>query len=137
LPASVAEVLAEHLRVVGPGDRGLVFSGEIRQPLTPSTLHSAFAGACRRAGVETTFHQLRHFTASALIAAGCSVKGVQSYLGHAKASETLDTYSHLWPSDEDRIRGAVDAVLSQQDPARSAARPSSERQARTGTTSGD
>ena len=112
LPGSVAEVLAEHLRVVGTGERGLVFTREGGEPLTPSALHGAFTGACRRAGVETTFHQLRHFTASALISAGCSVKGVQSYLGHAKASETLDTYSHLWPSDEDRIRGAVDAVLS-------------------------
>ncbi len=112
LPGSVAEVLAEHLRVVGAGERGLVFTREGGEPMTPSALRSAFDIACRKAGVVTTFHQLRHFTASALIAAGCSVKGVQSYLGHARASETLDTYSHLWPSDEDRIRGAVDAVLS-------------------------
>lgn len=43
-----------------------------------------------------------------LIAAGCSVKAVQHYLGHATAKETLDTYGHLWPNDEDRIRGAID-----------------------------
>jgi integrase len=39
------------------------------------------------------------------------VKVVQARLGHATAAETLDTYSHLWPDDEDRTRAAVDAVL--------------------------
>lgn len=45
-----------------------------------------------------------------LIAAGCSIKAVQEALGHANASETLDTYSHLWPSDDDRIRDAVQSL---------------------------
>jgi len=38
-------------------------------------------------------------------------KVVQARLGHAGASETLDTYSHLWPDSEDRTRQAVDAVV--------------------------
>ena len=64
------------------------------------------------AGLEPSirFHDLRHAFASALISAGCSVKAVQRALGHASASITLDTYGHLWPGDEDRIRQAVDAV---------------------------
>ena len=37
-----------------------------------------------------------------------SVKTVQARLGHASASETLDTYSHLWPDSEERTREAVD-----------------------------
>jgi hypothetical protein len=36
---------------------------------------------------------------------------VQHFLGHKNASETLDTYAHLWPADEDRIRAAIDAAL--------------------------
>ena len=55
---------------------------------------------------------LRHFYASLLIRHGESVKTVQARLGHASASETLDTYSHLWPDSDDRTRAAVDAVLS-------------------------
>lgn len=58
-----------------------------------------------------TFHDLRHFYASLLIRHGESVKTVQARLGHASASETLDTYSHLWPDSDDRTREAVDAVL--------------------------
>jgi integrase len=57
-------------------------------------------------------HALRHFYASLLIRAGCSVKVVQARLGHATAAETLDTYAHLWPDDEDRTRQAVDDVLA-------------------------
>ena len=34
---------------------------------------------------------------------------MQQYLGHKNATETLDTYGHLWPGDEDRIRAAIDA----------------------------
>ena len=59
----------------------------------------------------TGFHALRHYYASLLIRAGCSVKVVQARLGHASAAETLDTYSHLWVDDEDRTRDAVEAVL--------------------------
>ena len=39
------------------------------------------------------------------------MKTVQARLGHASATETLDTYSHLWPDSDDRTRDAVDAVL--------------------------
>src|SRR5205807_9667307 len=58
-----------------------------------------------------TPHDLRHYYASVLIAQGRSVKEVQARLGHATAKETLDTYAHLWPSDEDGTRAAIDAVL--------------------------
>ncbi len=58
-----------------------------------------------------TFHSLRHYYASLLIRHGESVKTVQARPGHASASETLDTYSHLWPDSADRTRDAIDAVL--------------------------
>ena len=59
-----------------------------------------------------TFHDLRHFYASLLISRGASVKVIQARLGHKSAVETLDTYGHLWPDDEDLTRQAVDAVLA-------------------------
>ncbi len=71
------------------------------------------AGADRASLPATTgWHELRHFYASLLIAAGESVKVVQSRLGHATADETLNTYSHLWPDTEDRSRTAVDVGLA-------------------------
>jgi hypothetical protein len=62
--------------------------------------------------------------ASLLIRHGESVKTVQARLGHASASETLDTYSHLWPDSDDRTREAVDQVLGPLATSRAAADPS-------------
>jgi integrase len=49
------------------------------------------------AGIEWAagFHTFRHTCASLLFAAGRNPKQVQRWLGHAKASFTLDTYVHL------------------------------------------
>ncbi|MEX5711782.1 tyrosine-type recombinase/integrase [Parafrankia sp. FMc6] len=68
------------------------------------------AAADRLAG-GADFHELRHFYASLLIASGANVKVVQAHLGHKSATETLDTYGHLWPDSEEDTRKAVDAVL--------------------------
>lgn len=58
-----------------------------------------------------TFHDQRHFYASALIRFGESVKTVQEALGHASAQETMDTYGHLWPDSKDRARAAIDSAF--------------------------
>jgi integrase len=57
-------------------------------------------------------HDLRHFYASGLIAQSCDVVTVQRSLGHATASTTLNTYSHLWPTAEDRTRKAAQAMMA-------------------------
>lgn len=58
-------------------------------------------------------HDLRHFYASGLIAAGCDVVTVQRALGHSSATTTLNTYSHLWPTAEDRTRAAAADLMNQ------------------------
>lgn len=47
------------------------------------------------------------------IAAGCDVVTVQRALGHAKATTTLNTYAHLWPTAEDRTRRAAGDLLAE------------------------
>lgn len=56
---------------------------------------------------DVTLHALRHTYASSLIAAGCDVVTVQRALGHSQPSITLNVYSHLWPSAEDKTRTAA------------------------------
>jgi hypothetical protein len=56
-------------------------------------------------------HDRRHFTASALVAGGASVKLVQSVLGHASAVITLRTYAQLWRGDDERTRVAIESTL--------------------------
>jgi integrase len=76
-------------------------------------------GDCWRAAVKaaglpvgTRFHDLRHFYASALIAANLNPKVIQARFGHATIAETMDTYGHLFPDSEDLGRVAVDDALA-------------------------
>ena len=51
-----------------------------------------------------TPHMFRHTSA------GADVKLVQQMLGHADATETLNTYSDLWPDRVDEISTKLDAA---------------------------
>ncbi len=66
----------------------------------------------RAAWTESTLHDLRHYYASGLIAAGCDVVTVQHALGHSSPTITLNTYSHLWPKAEDRTRNAAEGLMA-------------------------
>lgn len=118
LPSEVLTVLTEHQRlnpsVEVPALGRLLFTDEKRDPILRAVLARSLRPAAQKAGLppRTGLHVLRHFYASALIRHGESVKVVQERLGHASASETLDTYSHLWPDSEDRTRAAVAEALS-------------------------
>ncbi|MFP5376021.1 MAG: tyrosine-type recombinase/integrase [Acidimicrobiia bacterium] len=113
LPDVVIEALAAHLTAYRVEGDGLIFTTPAGEPIRRNRFGDVWRAAVKRAGLPdgTGFHALRHYYASLLIRHGESVKVVQARLGHASASETLDTYSHLWPDSEDRTRAAVDSVL--------------------------
>jgi integrase len=73
------------------------------------------------AGLATAMsvHDLRHVAATNAIAAGADVKLVQQMLGHKDATETLNTYAHLWP---DRVAEVIAAVERRRAEALAAAR---------------
>jgi integrase len=116
LPQVVVDELAAYLAafpVVHPW--GLVFTTARGTVLQRNRFgESVWRPAVTKVGLPegTGFHQLRHYYASALIAAGVSPKVVQARLGHATISETMDTYGHLWPDSDERTRAAIDATLS-------------------------
>ncbi len=117
LPKVVGESLASHLERWPAGTEGLIFTNERGDPLRRNRLGEIWRAAVSRAALDgLRFHDLRHFYASLLIRHGESVKVVQARLGHASASETLDTYSHLWPDNEERTRAAVEEVLGEAHP---------------------
>lgn len=67
---------------------------------------------CKAHGLRpVTMHDLRHFYASALIAGGATVPEVQDALGHAKPSTTLNTYTHLWPRADEKLRQAAGETM--------------------------
>jgi integrase len=113
LPEVVLESLANHLAHFPAATDGLVFTNEAGNPIRRNRFSDLFRTAVDTAGAPpgTRFHDLRHHCASLLIRHGESVKTVQALLGHASASETLETYAHLWPDSEDPKREAVDQSL--------------------------
>jgi len=60
-----------------------------------------------------SFHDLRHYLASLLIASGADIKTVQARLRHASARTTLDTYGHLWPDADESTRTAISVVIAE------------------------
>lgn len=105
-------LLAAQVTLMGlEGDReAWLFARERGGPAAPSTVNSAWLAA-RRGGF--TMHDLRHFYASGLIAAGCDVSTVQHALGHSSPSVTLNTYTHLWPKSDDRTRAAAQGLVDE------------------------
>jgi integrase len=70
-----------------------------------------FDAATRAVGLNGLVpHELRHTAASLAIASGASVKGVQSMLGHASATLTLDRYGHLFGDELDAVAERIDAA---------------------------
>ncbi len=108
LADSLVNVLAEHVATYGTtGKDQWLFAGEGDDPPHQNTVGYWWRKTLRDAGLTgIKLHDLRHFYASGLIAAGCDVVTVQRSLGHAKATTTLNTYAHLWPTAEDRTRGS-------------------------------
>ncbi|MGB7161663.1 MAG: tyrosine-type recombinase/integrase, partial [Mycobacterium sp.] len=60
-----------------------------------------------------SFHDLRHYFASLLIASGDDIKTVQARMRHATARTTLDTYGHLWPDADESTRSAIGSAIAE------------------------
>lgn len=116
LADGLATMLARHLEQSLPGaesDRWL-FEGENGNPMHQNSIGYWWRKVRQAAGCEDVrLHDLRHFYASGLIASGCDVVTVQRALGHSSATITLNTYSHLWPTAEDRTRNAAAGILAE------------------------
>jgi hypothetical protein len=111
----VRAVLEDHVRryCLGSEPTRWLFTA-IGNPPHANSVGHLWRKASKAAGVDgLTMHSMRHY-ASGLIASGCDVVTVQRALGHARATTTLNTYSHMWPTAEDRTRRAalMDSVFA-------------------------
>jgi integrase len=117
VPEELVTILAEHVRLYRPGDdpERWLFPGARNEgrPADDATVARWWRKVRDKVGIAHRLHDLRHFYASGLIAAGCDVVTVQRALGHSSPSLTLDTYSHLWPDADDRTRSAAAGLLSE------------------------
>ena len=101
-------------RLARPGD-GLVFGngrGRVEslaniwnRHLAPLQIKAVVIGPEGKA--KYGLHAFRHFFASWLIDQGFGPKRVQVLMGHSGIQLTLDTYTHLWPQEDDHERFAA------------------------------
>lgn len=97
-----------------PGEN--VVTGEFGKPVPPWQIESAFRDIrpdIEGMPAEFSFHDLRHYLASLLIAGGANIKVVQARLRHASANTTLDTYGHLWPDADESTRLVIAGVIKE------------------------
>ena len=125
LPDELVSILAEHVRQHTPdGEPSRWLFSEDGKPWHDNLADYRWRSTRKDAALNFKLHELRHYFASGLIAAGCDVVTVQRAMGHASATTTLSTYARLWPSAEDKTRaaasGMAQAVLAQAAPTRSA-----------------
>ena len=90
-------------------DSWFVFGNEL--PFRESTIQAKKNKYCKLAEVkQIRIHDFRHSCASFLIQHGASIVLVSKYLGHAKISITLDTYTHLYKSELLEVSKLIDTI---------------------------
>lgn len=115
-PQGLLDLLSVHIAHwrAGTDPERWMFPGRGEHPWHQNSVGYRWRKTRESAGVgDLRLHDLRHFYASGLIAAGCDVVTVQRALGHHSAAVTLTTYSHLWPDASDRTRKAADGLFEQ------------------------
>ncbi len=119
VPKAVASVLEAHRvrqraeveRLLSLGVRAeseYMFLSEFGRPLDPDNASKAFKRFARAAGLgDRHVHELRHLSASLLLARGVPMPEISRILGHSSSRVTDEVYSHLSVED---LRPSLDRV---------------------------
>jgi integrase len=91
--------------------RNLVFTDAVGRPVVPDHVSKAFRSAADRLGLPVRFHDLRHTSATLMLAAGVPLKVVSETLGHASIVVTADVYAHVTPDLKREAADAMDRAL--------------------------
>lgn len=95
-------------------DHGFVFTNRTGNMLHVNSLGHAFGKLTEASGLPVIrFHDLRHTSATLLLAQGVHPKIVQERLGHADITMTLNRYSHVTPDMQRMAADTLDAALSE------------------------
>lgn len=83
---------------------------------TPGAITQRFDGTAQKAGVDTTFHKLRHYSATELIKAGVDINTVSGRLGHGGGgTTTLKVYTAFVSEADQRAAGTIGARMPVRD----------------------
>ena len=109
---------AEHQFAAGSlwqNEPNLVFTNPLGGHLAIHTFYTGFKRVAASIGrPDARPHDLRHTAATVAIASGADIKSVQSLLGHATASFTLNVYTHtseqMMVDTASRVQGYYDSL---------------------------
>jgi integrase len=88
-------------------------------PCLPDGLTAGYKRIATKLGLDSHFHELRHFAATTAIAAGSDVRTVAGRLGHADPSVTLRVYAHASEARDRELAGLLGrAVFNAEDGSR-------------------
>jgi integrase len=94
-------------------DNDFVFTNRTGGPLHVNSMMLQFRKLTEAAGLpKIRFHDLRHTSATLLLAKGVHPKIVQERLGHADISMTLNRYSHVTPDMQRLAADTLDEAFS-------------------------
>lgn len=113
MPLPLIKILNEHKerqKSIGRFSEDFRVCGGIKclRDTSISNRNKTFAKA---AGLKTIrIHDFRHTHASLLVNEGINIQEIARRLGHAKIEETWNTYSHLYPREEDRAIAILNKI---------------------------
>lgn len=114
IPKPLIEILNEHK------ERCKIFDGfseenyicGANKPLRDSTIQKSNIKFAQLAGIKTIrIHDFRHSHASLLANEGINIQEVARRLGHSDVEMTWNTYSHLYPREEERAVAVLDEII--------------------------
>ena len=91
----------------------LIFTNHDREPMDGQNLiNREFYPTLEAAGLrKIRFHDLRHTYCSLLIAQNENIKFIQSQLGHASITTTIDRYGHVMPQEHEGVGAKLDEYV--------------------------
>lgn len=93
----------------------LLFSADDhrQRPWRPDVVTNRFLRLCRKTGVSgVRLHDLRHFVATNLGAAGTPIATISARLGHRDVATTLNVYSHSLPAADRAAASTLGDLLA-------------------------
>ena len=94
-------------------DSGLLFVGEYGRPLNPSNIRNRdhLPRLTRLELPRFRLHDLRHFHATQLVAAGVDYRTVGDRMGHQSPTFTISTYAHTTAHAQERAASVANELL--------------------------
>ena len=109
------------------GASAFVFSSDPQgsRPWIPNDVTKRFIRVRQAVGMhDVRLHDLRHFTATRLLAEGVPVRTVSGRLGHSNAATTLGVYAHFVEDSDRAAATTMESILQPKEPRRTRRRKS-------------